>query len=211
MSYEKYVFLDESGDLGFNKKSSKYFIITILVTSNKKIIEKKLKTYKRKLLRKKKYKKLKELKANNSDDKIRFNVLDIINENNIEIYTIILNKEKLLDNLKEKKTKVYNYLTNLILTECDDLNGKSVHFIIDKRVKKKIIRDDLDNYIKKEHPEIRFNISHYDSSNSNGLQLVDFVSWSIFRYYEFNDDRFYYYIREKITFQKKFLFDRKKQ
>ena len=37
-----YIFLDESGDLGFDpkKKNSKYFVITILAISNKKPLEK---------------------------------------------------------------------------------------------------------------------------------------------------------------------------
>lgn len=37
-----YIYLDESGDLGFNpkKKNSKYFIVTIISTQNKKPIEK---------------------------------------------------------------------------------------------------------------------------------------------------------------------------
>jgi len=38
-----YIFLDESGDLGFNfnkRKTSKFFVITFLATENKKIIEK---------------------------------------------------------------------------------------------------------------------------------------------------------------------------
>jgi len=38
-----YIFLDESGDLGFNfqkKKTSKFFIVTCLFTENKRPIEK---------------------------------------------------------------------------------------------------------------------------------------------------------------------------
>jgi hypothetical protein len=207
MSYEKYVFLDESGDQGNKPGSSKYFIITLLVTSDKKPLENKLNKYKLKLIRKKKYKNLKEIKANNSDDNIRFDILDIILKSDSEIYTIILNKQKLYDNLKDKKTKVYNYLTNLIIAECN-LNGKSVHFIIDKRVKKKIVREDFNDYIKRNHPHVKFNISHYDSCNSNGLQLVDFACWSIFRFYEFGDDKFFNYINNKITLKKE-LFNKK--
>ena len=207
MSYEKYVFLDESGCQGSKTGSSKYFIITLLVTSDKKPIENRLKKYKLKLMKKKKYKNLNEIKANNSDEKIRFDILDILVENDVEIYTIILNKEKLNDNLKDKKTKVYNYLTNLIVAECN-LNGKSVHFIIDKRVKKKIIREDFNDYIIRNHPNVKFNISHFDSCNSNGLQLVDFASWSIFRYYEFGDNRFFNHINSKITLKKE-LFNQK--
>lgn len=38
----QYIFLDESGDLGFNKakKNSQYFIITILFARDKKPLEK---------------------------------------------------------------------------------------------------------------------------------------------------------------------------
>ena len=40
-----YIFLDESGDLGFdtNKKNSRYFVVTILFTENKNAIEKTVK------------------------------------------------------------------------------------------------------------------------------------------------------------------------
>ena len=201
MSYEKYVFLDESGDQGNKETSSKYFVITLLVTNDKKYLENKLKKFKLKLMKKKKFKKLQELKANNSSDKIRFEVLDIIKEHDAEIFTIILDKNKLYSKLKYKKTKVYNYLTSLIIAECN-LNGKSVHFIIDKRVKKKIIREDFDEYIRTKHPKVNFNISHYDSCSSNGLQLVDFACWSVFRNYEYQDTKFLNYIQEKITLRK---------
>ena len=158
-------------------------------------------------MKRKKYKYLNELKANNSTDKIRYDILDIIKKYECEIYTIILNKSTLNNDLKDKKTKVYNYLTNLILAECD-LNGKNVHFIIDKRVKKKIVREDFNNYIINRHQDVKFTISHFDSCNSNGLQLVDFASWSIFRYYEYEDEKFLNYLTEKIT-HKKVLFSQK--
>ena len=43
MCFEKYVFLDESGDQGSKSNSSNYFVITLLVTSDKKTIENKIK------------------------------------------------------------------------------------------------------------------------------------------------------------------------
>ena len=38
----EYIYLDESGDLGFDasKRNSKYFIITVLSTANKRAVEK---------------------------------------------------------------------------------------------------------------------------------------------------------------------------
>lgn len=207
MCYEKYIFLDESGDPGENRLSSKFFVITLLITSDKNVIEHKLKKYKLKLMKKKKYKLKNEIKAYNSQKKVRFDILNIIKESNIEIYTIILNKSNFYNRRYDKKIKIYDYLVSLILAECN-LTGKFVHLIIDKRVKNKIIRDEFDNYIKVYNNKINLTISHLDSYSSNGLQLVDFISWSIFRNYEFNDNVYLSYLKEKITLKKELYFDK---
>jgi len=39
MKSNMYLFLDESGDLGFTEKSQQYFVIAILITRDKKPIE----------------------------------------------------------------------------------------------------------------------------------------------------------------------------
>ena len=38
-----YIFLDESGDLGFSRRSSKWFILTIILTNNHRRVEKSVK------------------------------------------------------------------------------------------------------------------------------------------------------------------------
>ena len=201
MCYEKYIFLDESGDLGVSDNSSKFFVITLLITSDKKSIENKLKKYKAKLIRKKKFQKLNEIKANNSDDEVRFQVLNIINSSEVEIYAIIVNKITFYNKSYNKKFKLYNYLTNIIIAE-SNLNGKKVHLIIDKRIQNKTLLEEFNNQIKSKNSKINLEISHYDSYSLNGLQLVDFISWSIFRYYEYKDNRFVDYIKSKIILKK---------
>jgi len=51
----KYIFLDESGDLGFTPKSSKYFIVACLCVDEEKIVNRCIKTVRKGLS--KKYKK----------------------------------------------------------------------------------------------------------------------------------------------------------
>src|SRR3989344_9462781 len=102
----RYLFLDESGELGFKLTSSRYFLIAILscdeyeIKRVKKII-KRIRT--RKL--KKKLKELVELKANNTSKQIREAVLKKLNSLSIEIYTIILDKRQVYGYLKNKKAK----------------------------------------------------------------------------------------------------------
>lgn len=46
-------------------------------------------------------------------------------------------------------------------------------------------------------------ISHFDSHNEEGLQAVDFISWSIFRKYEMNDNFYYSIIQNKIETERR--------
>jgi len=144
----KYIFLDESGELGFKDSSSKYFIITLLscdegeIYSLKRIIKKV-----REKIIKKKIRRYPELKGNNSTDKIRIEVLQRFMKTNSEIFVIILEKSKVYEYLKDKKSKLYNYISNLILNECS-FDNPSVCLIVDKSKSNRSLRDDFDNYIR---------------------------------------------------------------
>jgi len=200
----KYIFLDESGDLGFKDKSSKFFTITLMCCDVKTEVEvnriiKKI----RKNLLKKKMKNTSELKGNNSTDRIRFAVLNKAVEKNIEIYTIILDKSKIYDYLKNSKDKLYNYTANLILNECS-LNDGKFKLIVDKRGG--VVVNDFDRYIKfkmnNKNSNCEIDVEHKNSNREGCLQVLDFISWAIFRKYELNDERYYNIIKRRITTEK---------
>jgi len=202
----KYIFLDESGELGFKDSSSKYFIITLLscdegeIYSLKRIIKKV-----REKIIKKKIRRYPELKGNNSTDKIRIEVLQRFMKTNSEIFVIILEKSKVYEYLKDKKSKLYNYISNLILNECS-FDNPSVCLIVDKSKSNRSLRDDFDNYIRgmlneKNHLD-KLIIKHENSQNNSVLQVLDFISWAIFRNYEYRDSQFMEIIKEKIVIKK---------
>lgn len=143
----RYIFLDESGELGFKDLSSKYFIITLLscdegeVYSLRRIIKKV-----REKIVKKKVKKYPEIKGNNSSDNVRIDILQRFMKTNSEIFVIILEKSKVYEYLKDKKNKLYNYISNLIINECS-FDSPSVCLIVDKSKSNRSLRDDFDNYI----------------------------------------------------------------
>ncbi len=202
----KYVFLDESGELGFKSASSRYFVISLLSCDEGEIytLKRIIRKVRAKII-KKKLKKYPELKGNNSNDKIRMEILRRFNKTNSEIFVIILEKSKVYEYLKSKKNKLYNYIANLILNECS-LANKDVYLIVDKSKSNRSLREDFDNYVRKnlneKNPSCKLLIKHENSQNEECLQVLDFISWAIFRNYEYKDPTFMDLIKDKITIKK---------
>ena len=202
-----YIYIDESGDLGFKKKgASKYFMITLLITKDPKKVKRVIKKCRQRIL-KKKHKKFPELKASKSSPLIRKYILKELAKLDLSVLTIILNKSQVYDYLKTKREKLYNYIAGLILAEAQ-LEPSYENVVIDKRVKKKAVRRDFDTYIqdkidkKRLLPIKRLRISHFNSQKREALQAMDFVSWAIFRKYEHKDTIYYDFIKEKISTEK---------
>jgi hypothetical protein len=200
-----YIYLDESGDLGFSEKASNYFVITLLFVNEPSPIKKCIKKIRYKKL-KKQLQKLPEIKAYNSNDRIQIMVLRCLITTEIEVHTIVLNKATISKKLK--KENLYNYLTGMLIEECALLKHPSVTLVVDRRTYKYHVIREFDQYIKfKVESQLslktKFQIHHKDSETDGGLQAVDFISWSIFRNYEWKDSRFYDLIKEKITIEKK--------
>ena len=112
-----YIFLDESGDLGFNfkkKKTSKFFIVTCLLVENKKPFEKIVKkTYSE--LKKKYKRRFGILHCVKEKPITRQRLLKRLNEKDCAIMTIYLNKMKVYTRLHDEKQILYNYVTNILL------------------------------------------------------------------------------------------------
>jgi len=202
----RYLFLDESGELGFKDSSTKFFIITLISCDESEIytLKRIIRKVREKII-KKKIKKYPELKGNNSPDKVRFEILQKFVKTNSEVFVIIIDKSKVYEYLKGKKDKLYNYLANLILNECS-LDGKELCLIVDKSKSNRSLREDFDNYVRKNLNEknhlSKLIIKHENSQNESCLQVLDFISWAIFRNYEHNDSRFIEIIKDKIVIKK---------
>lgn len=196
------IFLDESGDLGFTQKSSKYFVIGLLIAKNEKEIENCVKrTRKAKL--KRKLKEVPELKFNQSSDAVRKYLLKCISTKDVEIHGIVLKKYQVYDYLKGHRNKIYNYLTgflmNKIITSSEE---RQLIVILDKFLSKES-REDYNRYIKGKLSEfikktVNIEVEHKDSTSERCLQAVDFITGAISNKYERNNDEYYKIIEAKI-------------
>jgi hypothetical protein len=199
-----YVFLDESGDLGFSNKSSRWFILTMAFTNNHRKIEKCIKKVHRNL--KKKYKRVAELHAYHTDAITRKRILQLLSEaEDLKILCIILNKKKVHIDLQNQKNYLYNYTANILLDRLSNKKiyntGDKIRVCIDQRETNKFLKENFKNYlnsnlVKKENND--FEVKIRPSQAEKCLQAVDFISWAIFRKYEKNDYEYYEIIKNKV-------------
>ena len=125
----RYVFIDESGDLG--RFGNRYFVIAGLVTKDKKPLDRIIKRIRQRRL-KKSIKELVEIKAHSADETIRKEVLDKVKQTDVEIYALVLDKNKVFSNLFDVQNRFYNYLVGQMLSRIN-LEKEKVIINIDKK------------------------------------------------------------------------------
>ena len=202
-----YIYLDESGDLGFDfkkKGTSKHFLITVLLTREPKKIANCIKHLKEDALQKK-YKKIPEIKFNNSPEVFRKRVIQKLSAQEIFILVFCLNKIKIVNKLHDKKDKVYNYVTGLLFDKILNATNPDEELImtVDKVKVGKIQMEDFNFYLGLKlfmagQQDRKLKVIHVDSQKDRCIQAVDFISGSIFRKYEFRNLNLYDLIRSKI-------------
>lgn len=207
-----YLFLDESGDLGFNfvnKKPSKYFVVTILAINgpkDRKQVSKAVeRTLKNKLNQNRaKRKAVQELKGTNTNIEIKKYFFKKIESYEFKIYSVVLNKRKTIKNLFKNKHEIYNYLTSKLVNKLPLSKHKNfVKFYLDKsKAMKEIIEFNdfiIESLKNKLSPETSLEMHHSDSVTVKELQAVDLFSWGIFRKYERSDIEWYDLYKSKIA------------
>lgn len=216
-----YLYLDESGDLGFNfkeKKSSKKFVITILLCLNnearrsfRKAVQR---TIKNKFNRKKQKKKIQELKGIRTTINIKKYFLRNVQNEDWNIYSLILTKSHVDKSLRtsQGKKKLYNFLSRVLIEEMGALlkNAKEkVEFVVDRSKNIEEIKDFnhyLENQLEALLPlNIPLDIYHLRSHEAYELQAVDLFCWGIFRKFEYNDDDWYKCFTHKIAREMQYL------
>lgn len=203
-----YIFLDESGDLGFNfqkKGTSKFFIVTFLfVEGSKNPIEKIIKKTHSELKNRVK-RRIGVLHAVNERPVTRQRLLKRLAEKDCTMMAIYLNKRKVFTKLKDEKQVLYNYVTNILLdriyTKKVVSADKEIELIASRRETNKFLNDNFKDYINqqiKDNYKGAIKIFIKTPAEEKSLQAVDFISWSIFRKHENGDDSYYNIIKNKI-------------
>lgn len=215
-----FMFLDESGDLGFDfetKTPSPKFVITLLVCKNRNAVTSfktaVRKTLKNKINRGRKNKRIaEELHATRDSLSTKQYFYRKIKKQDWKIYAVVLNKGRVYEHLTTKtgRKKLYNFLANFLL-EHVELSGvnPAVTLVVD-RCKNKAEIEDFNQYLANQLEarlplNVPLHIYHEDSKANPGLQAVDSFCWGIYRKYTQDDTQWYQYFVDKIEFETEYL------
>jgi hypothetical protein len=214
------IFLDESGDLGFDfskHKTSRVFVITLLVCDShavqvgfKRAVER---TLKNKLNHKKnKRRRVHELKGTATTLAIKRYFYRQLPGSGWRIYALTLNKRRVEPHLQTVagKKKLYNFLARHLLEQVsfsEDLSRVSL--VVDRCKNQEEIRD-FNGYVANQLEALlplntRLDIDHQGSHESAGLQAVDLFCWGIWRKYAYRDLEWYGEFGRHIKFETHYL------
>lgn len=194
-----YLFIDESGDIGLSKRSSEWFVITLLVTPDRAIVDGVISGI-AKTVEHNRGRAVKELHAHRARDWVRADVLAGLAAacQACRVFCVALHKRKLHEQLRNKGKLLYDYGVDTLL---DHLYAakliapeEDMELVIDERGSNELLRHKFERYVD-DNLEIwgpgDVNVRARPSYADAGLQAVDFLSWALFRKYEHNDTRFY--------------------
>ena len=204
-----YIFLDESGDLGFDfkkKKTSKFFVITFLFAKDKKVVERMVK---------KVFKGFSKLEVKNhhgvlhaykETPRTRQKLLNMVRENNTSnVIVIYLNKRKVYSKLQDEKQVLYNYVTNILLDRVCTKKlipiDEKISLVASRRETNKFLNQNFTAYLKNQvrnNHKLDIDIEIKSPTQEKSLQVVDMLSWSVFRKYEHGDESYYNIIKPDI-------------
>lgn len=214
------IYLDESGDLGFdfeNKHPSRKFVITLLVCESGAVARDfrvaVRRTLKNKLNHgKKSCRIIHELKGTGTTLAIKQYFYRNLPKSGWKVYTVVVNKERVYENLQTKpgKKKLYNYIARFLLEKVELSNtGKAVTLVVDRSKNKDEIADFnqyLGNQLDALLPlDVPLNIYHEHSYENAGLQAVDLFCWGVFRKYEHGDIDWYREYGKRVVFETEYL------
>lgn len=214
-----YLYLDESGDLGFdfvNKKPSKFFTISILavngVDNNRKLAKSVRVTLRRKLNPKKHRKRIvQELKGKDTTLEVKEYFYKQVSSVIFNIYAMTLNKKRVYERLTREKPRVYNFIARQVIDKIPFEKNKNerVELIIDKSKSKPEI-EEFNSYIRSQiqgrlDPKITLDIYHWDSKQSTPLQAADMFCWGIFQKYERRNTDWFGTFKGKVKFEDLYL------
>jgi hypothetical protein len=208
-----YLYVDESGDLGFDffaKSPSKYFTVCVLlvrgVDHNRAILSAVKQTIRRKLPKREGA----ELKGAHTSFEVKKYFYSLVKDTPFEIFALTLNKRRVYQELQAEKDRLYNFIARLVLDRVPLLEATTRIYLTMDKCKNTAEISHFNQYIERQvqgriDPRIPLNIAHESSHMHRGLQAVDLFTWGIFRGYERRDEEWKRLFARKIYFDEVYL------
>lgn len=212
---EPTVYMDESGDLGFDftkSKTSRFFVVSFIFTSQPKQIDKIIKKIFSGFTRVEVKNHHGILHCYKERPTTRLRLLNALVKTDSTILTLKMDKSKVYTRLHDEKHVLYNYIVNILLDRMISKKlvpiDQPIRFVASKRETSRFLNENFINYIQSQttsNHKLDITTEIVKPSQEKGLQAVDFVAWSFFRKYEHQDSS-YADVLQSITVQEGKLF-----
>ena len=203
------VFLDESGDLGFDLTkpgTSRHFIVTVLVCGAPRAVDKAVSRTYASLTPTAKRHHHGVLHAYALQPVTRRRLLERLAGLDVAVFALKLDKRRVYTDLGNEPHVLYSYLTNVILDQVITSGlaapDEPLRLIASRRETKRLLSIEFVEYLRSHvshTPAAGLVIEVADPSSEKGLQAVDCVSWCLFREYEYGDSTYADLIRPKVV------------
>ena len=205
------IYIDESGDLGFNRESSsRFFVVAALISPESLPIQRCFKKIRQNDLRKE-IKELSEFKFSNSNESIKRRVFKCLNACNISIAYSYFWKEEIGPHLNGNHQNLYIDLNVSLISKIPVHSSgfKFINLVIDRSLygRKK---SDFDAGVISgilNHPgngiddADQISIKHVDSKSESCIQAVDFIAGAINRKYQLDETEYYDKLKDKMILE----------
>ncbi|MDE1830184.1 MAG: DUF3800 domain-containing protein [Thaumarchaeota archaeon] len=211
------VFVDESGNLGFDKGGSSFFVIgfVMMINDNPFFNRNKVTRLLRHINTKQKHKrKISEFKFSEDSHLTRMKFLNLIKVLPVVSSVVLVSKDSVMQHLRNDPIILYNYLAvEYIITKIinDHLKPSSpyntITYTIDESLTKKAQQNfnrycqDKISYLSKDRPfvaNIITKIQHLNSQYDPCLQIADYIASATFQKFERNNPQYLDVIKDKI-------------
>lgn len=198
-----FVYIDETGDLGFGVGSTSHFTISALVFDNSSDKHKLEQMVRR--TRKRKVPHVHELKGCDMNLQQKLFFWQQIHSIPFSIYSICVKKKNVNHELRFAKSRLYNWITRKLIDKIPlDKEESSLHIEID-RSKNAYERKNFNRYIRahieaRVDPNVKISIFHESSIDSRCIQAIDIFSHGIHHKYASNDSSWYDIFKDKVSY-----------
>ena len=199
-----YCHFDESGDLGFDfskQGTSKYLIITLMITYDKRPVTALVKKVFKTLPTARKHKSGGALHARYEKAITVKRLLNTLTTKDIRIATMRLDKQKLLisSNPNELYTSIVISLINRLYSDGHINDNDSINLIASRRNTSKYLNERFsENVVNRATGKFDFEVCIVKPYDDKCLQAVDFISWAFWQMYEKGDSTYFDIISDKI-------------
>ncbi|MDQ2786717.1 MAG: DUF3800 domain-containing protein [Chloroflexota bacterium] len=194
-----FVYLDESGDTGFKfkQKSSRYFVITLVVVEDPFFINEAVDKLRDHLG----YDYDPEFHFFSTKPEIREQFLFAIRDLDFVVRALVIDKQRLTSPQMRKRETFYNSFVRLLLQHDNGTIDDAI-LVLDASVKSKRIQGEMGTYLRRMlnsgGTQKISKISHHNSRNDNLIQATDMICGAIYARYNKEDDRYYRIIRRRV-------------